>query len=211
MLCLHVGILTDTTTTLPTHYTRFNRGGVDVSSVRISELIDASANNAFSAGDTGNGIYTTGPRRLSSSWGEAVLDVSGTSTNVIGTVGQISNPDVLGVFNGWLSSAELVLGNETTGVIPVTSMNSNQEEFGLKHEFKNFYIIKLADTAFGTAGIPFSRIKNKTLTVNIFNKFLSNTRFGVLSTTTRRPTLYVTACGTTLQNITNNFTTFSYI
>lgn len=90
-------------------------------------------------------------------------------------------------------------------------MNSNQEEFGLKHEFKNFYIIKLADTAFGTAGIPFSRIKNKTLTVNIFNKFLSNTRFGVLSTTTRRPTLYVTACGTTLQNITNNFTTFSYI
>jgi hypothetical protein len=211
MLCLHVGILTDTTTTLPTHYTRFNRGGVDVSSVRISELIDASANNAFSAGDTGNGIYTTGPRRLSSSWGEAVLDVSGTSTNVIGTVGQISNPDVLGVFNGWLSSAELVLGNETTGVIPVTSMNSNQEEFGLKNEFKNFYIIKLADTAFGTAGIPFSRIKNKTLTVNIFNKFLSNTRFGVLSTTTRRPTLYVTACGTTLQNITNNFTTFSYI
>lgn len=208
LFCLHVGALTDTGINLPTHFTKVNRSSVDVSDIRISELIDASASDGGTAGNAGMGIYTTGSRRLSSSWGEAVLDVSGTSG-----AGQLTTPDVLGVFSGWLSTAELTLGNESTGPIPSTCLQSSQEEFGLKHLSKNFYVLKLADTAFGTSGIPFSRIKNKTLTINIFNKFLSNTRFGVFNETTalRRPTLYVTACGTTLQNITNNFTTFSYL
>ena len=213
LLCLHVGSFTDASNGLPVQFTRFNRAGNDVSDVRISELIDASASDASNSGLTGEGIYTTGSRRLSSSWGEALMDVSGTSTNVIATAGQISTPDVLGVFSGWLSTAELTLGNESTGQIPSTCLHSSQEEFGLKSVSKNFYVIKLADRAFGTSGIPFSRIKNKTLTINIFNKFLLNNRFGVYSEANarRRPTLYVTACGTTLQNITNNFTTFSYI
>ena len=204
LFCLHVGALTDTGTDLPTHFTRVRRSGTDVSDIRISELIDASASNAASAGNTGHGIYTTGTRRLSSSWGEAILDVSG-------TVGRLGSPDVLGVFSGWLSTVELTLGNESTGPIPSTCLQSSQNAFGLESVSKNFYVLKLADKAFGTSGIPFSRIKNKILTINIFNKFLSNTRFGQLTTTTRRPTLYVTACGTTLQNITNNFTTFSYL
>jgi hypothetical protein len=181
LFCLHVGALTDTSSNLPTHFTRIRRNGNnDSSSILISELIDASASDANSSGSRGEGIYTTGSRRLSSSWGEAILDVS---------------------------------GNENTGEIPSTGLKSSQEAFGLKSVSKNFYVLKLADRAFGTSGIPFSRIKNKTLTINIFNKFLSNTRFGTFSTVNalRRPTLYVTVCGTTLQNITNNFTTFSYI
>jgi hypothetical protein len=210
LFCLHVGALTDTSSNLPTHFTRILRqGNNDSSSILISELIDASASDANSSGLRGEGIYTTGSRRLSSSWGEAILDVSGTDDNP----GEISTPDVLGVFSGWLSTVELSLGNENTGEIPSTGLKSNQEAFGLKSISKNFYMLKLADRAFGTSGIPFSRIKNKTLTINIFNKFLSNTRFGAFSTVNarRRPTLYVTVCGTTLQNITNNFTTFSYI
>ena len=207
LFCLHVGALTDTGTDLPTHFTRIRRGGADFSNIRISELIDASASDTGNAGNTGHGIYTTGTRRLSSSWGEAILDVSGTATGN----GQIGSPDVLGVFSGWLSTVELTLGNESTGPIPSTCLQSSQNAFGLESVSKNFYVLKLADNAFGTSGIPFSRIKNKILTINIFNKFLSNPRFGQLTTTTRRPTLYVTACGTTLQNITNNFTTFSYL
>ena len=207
LFCLHVGALTDTGTDLPTHFTRVRRSATDVSDVRISELIDASASDAANAGNSGEGIYTTGTRRLSSSWGEAILDVSGTAS----ANGQIVSPDVLGVFSGWLSTVELTLGNESTGPIPSTCLQSSQKAFGLESVSKNFYVLKLADNAFGTSGIPFSRIKNKILTINIFNKFLSNTRFGQLTTTTRRPTLYVTACGTTLQNITNNFTTFSYL
>lgn len=208
LLCLHVGALTDTGTNKPLQYTKVNRAGIDVSDILISELIDASTNNAAHVGRTGHGIYTTGTRRLSSSWGEAILDVSGTSGP-----GHILTPDVLGVFSGWLSTVELSLGNENTGEIPATTLHSNQEGFGLKSVSKNFYVLKLADKAFGTSGIPFSRIKNKTLTLNIFNKFLSNNRFGTLDpiTARRRPVLYVTACGTTLQNITNNFTTFAYI
>ena len=214
LLCLHVGSFTDASNGLPIQFTKINRGGTsDVSDVRISELIDASASDASGSGLKGEGIYTTGTRRLSSSWGEALMDVSGTSLAGGTTLGQLSTPDVLGVFSGWLSTAELTLGNESTGQIPSTCLHSSQEEFGLKSVSKNFYVIKLADRAFGTSGIPFSRIKNKSLTINIFNKFLSNDRFGLYDTTTakRRPTLYVTACGTTLQNITNNFTTFSYI
>lgn len=210
LFCLHVGVLTDTGTTRPEHFIRVRRSGTDVSNIRIEELLDASSNVARPGQNTAGGNYTTGSKRLSSSWGEALFDASGTA----GTNGEIANPDVLGVFSGWLSSAQLVLGNENTGPIPSTSLNACQEIFGLKATSKNFYVLKLADTAFGTSGIPFSRIKNKILTINIFNRFLSNARFGPLvatTGTTRRPTLYVTVCGTTLQNVTNNVTTFSYI
>ena len=151
-----------------------------------------------------NASISTGINRLSSSWGEAIND----STTDISS--SIRTPDVLGVFKGWLNNAELILGNETTGNIYPTSLSSNQEEFSLKRCDKNFYILKLADNAFSTAGIPFSRIKNKSLILNINNRFFKNPAFGT-TPTTRNPDLSICACGTTIQIINNNNISFSYI
>jgi hypothetical protein len=96
---------------------------------------------------------------------------------------------------------------------------------------KNFYIIKLADNAFSTAGVPFSRIKNKKLILNVRNNFFNTsavvnptaalitastatvaTPIGpYVASKTRDATISVCACGTTLQIINNNTISFSYI
>ena len=171
--------------------------------------------------------YVTGDTKLSSTWGKASID-----TNISTTT--IANPDVLGVFDGWLSSAELILGTETTGEIACSLLTSNQPEFKLTNVKENFYILKLADNAFSTAGVPFSRIKNKKLILNVRNKFFNKTT--VVKPTTakaaanatvpnviatpigpyvseqaRDATISVCACGTTLQIINNNTISFSYI
>lgn len=170
--------------------------------------------------------YVTGDNRLSSSWGKAYLD----SNISADTSSSILNPDVLGVFNGWLSSAELVLGNETTGQIPCSALYSSKVEFNLQNVDENFYVLKLADNAFSSAGIPFSRIKNKKLILNVRNRFFSTsstltapissgtfpyTPLGTIGTyiqdARRDATISVCACGTTLQIINNNTISFSYI
>jgi hypothetical protein len=166
----------------------------------------------------------SGARKLSSSWGEAGNDTLETQTAVTTTYDgssafvdasySIINPDVLGVFKGWLESAELIIGNETTGNVSVSALNSSQEEFELKMCDKNFYILKLADNAFSTAGIPFSRIKNKTLVLNVYNKFFNGDVFGEYtpsSTYKRDVNIDVCVCGTTLQIINNNAVSFSYV
>ena len=172
--------------------------------------------------------YVTGANRLSSSWGRAYLD-----SNISEAAESLINPDVLGVFKGWLSSAELVLGNETTGQIPCTALNSNKVEFNLQNINENFYILKIADNAFSSAGIPFSRIKNKRLILNVRNRFFSSTEADSFVTpdagddstldtpsgnigayidgARRDATISVCACGTTLQIINNNTISFSYI
>jgi hypothetical protein len=93
---------------------------------------------------------------------------------------------------------------------------------------KNFYILKLADNAFSSAGIPFSRIKNKKLILNVRNKFFNTSAIGTFTEPTasntpvsvigaygenkrRDATISVCACGTTLQIINNNTISFSYI
>jgi hypothetical protein len=166
--------------------------------------------------------YVTGDNKLSSSWGKAGVD-SNISTSTV------KNPDVLGVFEGWLNSAELILGNETTGKIPCSALTSNQTEFKLMNVEENFYILKLADNAFSTAGVPFSRIKNKKLLLEVRNKFFNistvttpnaatqsdqgaDTVIGTYSEYQKRDaTINVCACGTTLQIINNNTISFSYI
>ena len=170
-----------------------------------------------------NIAYVTGDTKLSSSWGKAFLDSNISSASIL-------NPDVLGVFKGWLSSAELIIGNETTGQMPCSALYSNKIEFKLQNVDENFYVIKLADNSFSSAGIPFSRIKNKKLILNVNNKFFnttSNDSFAAPSSenpgsnlTTigtyaadkkRDATISVCACGTTLQIINNNTISFSYI
>jgi len=64
-----------------------------------------------------------------------------------------------------LESVQLILGNERTDVIPSKSLNTRltAELFSLSGSHPNLYIIKLADRAFSTAGIPFSRLNYKKL------------------------------------------------
>ena len=77
------------------------------------------------------------------------------------------------------SKAELILGNDRTGNIPVLCLDSrlNAELFSLvtANTTDFVYIIKTADSAFSTAGIPFSRLNNKKLILFI-------TRFRTLLT-----------------------------
>jgi len=189
MFCLNVNVFQGSTTA-PVQFLK-NTGANDFK-LKISALKNNTA-------------ISTGINRLSSSWGESINDSPADISSSIRT------PDVLGVFEGWLNNAELILGNETTGNIYPTSLSSNQEEYSLKRCDKNFYILKLADNAFSTAGIPFSRIKNKSLILNINNRFFKNAAFGLSSTTARNPDLSICACGTTIQIINNNNISFSYI
>lgn len=216
LLCLNVNIFFQNglTTNYPAQYLRSS--GTDGKIVTPNTLKTAAA-------------YVTGDTRLSSSWGKASID-----TNI--STSSIANPDVLGVFDGWLSSAELILGTETTGQLPCSVLTSNQSEFKLVNVSENFYILKLADNAFSTAGVPFSRIKNKKLILNVRNKFFnkvtvsaptisgasasgSNPATNVQANPIgdyadgqkRDATISVCACGTTLQIINNNTISFSYI
>ena len=87
---------------------------------------------------------------------------------------------------------------------------------------KHFYILKLADCAFSTAGVPFSRIKNKSLILNLNKTFFASDAFGDYvpadspeegdpEVTKRDPILHVCACGTTVQTLSGNTMSFSYM
>jgi len=204
LFCLNVNIFQDTT---PKQFLRGS--GTDVANISPANLKSASS-----------GAYVIGDNKLSSTWGKAGIDSNISVTSVV-------NPDVLGVFNGWLDNAELVLGTETTGKIPCSALSSNQTGFKLMNIEENFYILKLADNAFSTAGVPFSRIKNKKLILEVRNKFFNKGTItrptsstpGTAATViakyeeyvSRDATISVCACGTTLEIINNNSISFSYI
>jgi hypothetical protein len=197
MFCLQTNIFnrtpTEADTGIITQTLTHNSNGINIP---ISAFLSTTAHIP---------LFITGPTKLTSSWGEA------TSTNLLDH-SPFQNKDVLGVFTGWLSDAELKLGESTTRAIPASSLNSSQEEFGLKMTDKNFYILKLADCAFSTAGVPFSRIKNKSLILNLNRSFFTSTAFGNTDPTTQRnPILHVCACGTTVQTLSGNTMSFSYM
>lgn len=119
----------------------------------------------------------------------------------------------VGYIPDWLHSVELVVGGERTGFIPATALvNSQLGEFGLKGScIDGVYIIKLADSAFSTSGVPFSKCNsiklNIRLNTDIYNpECFSNS---VYHTSTlnypgsvallSEPKLVATACGTTVQ------------
>jgi len=96
------------------------------------------------------------------------------------------------------SKAELILGNDRTGNIPVVCLDSrlNAELFSLAaNQVDGVYIIKTADSAFSTAGIPFSRLNNK--------KLILTGNF------TGASTISVTACGTQIQTTVGGSISFS--
>ena len=195
MFCLQTNIFNKTPTEADT-------GGVTQFLTHNSNGVDIPLNNFNTTDHLIR--FIEGPTQITSSWGEA------RSTNMHDHAPTFVNKDVLGVFTGWLSDAELKLGESTTRVIPASSLNSSQEEFGLKMIDKNFYILKLADCAFSTAGVPFSRIKNKSLILNLNKRFFTPDSFGE-SITTRDPILHVCACGTTVQTLSGNTMSFSYM
>ena len=117
----------------------------------------------------------------------------------------------LGVAAGWLKSAELILGNDRTGNVPGSCLTTNKLElFKLTSVVgsKNIYILKLAGSAFSTAGIPFSRLNNKKLVITYADGFTlesytNNTGIVGMSN------INVTCCGTQIQSTVGGTISFS--
>lgn len=93
--------------------------------------------------------------------------------------------------------AELILGNDRTGNIPIDCLDTthNAELFSLAGSGTGLYIIKTADSAFSTAGIPFSRLNNKKLILT--------------GAFTGGSLMSVTACGTQIQTTVGGSISFS--
>lgn len=119
----------------------------------------------------------------------------------------------VGYIPDWLHSVELVVGGERTGFIPATALvNSQLGEFGLKGNcIDGVYIIKLADSAFSTSGVPFSKCNsiklNIRLNTDIYNPEIPGNSVSHTNTLNypgeglllSEPRLVATACGTTVQ------------
>ena len=127
----------------------------------------------------------------------------------------------VGYVKNWLDSVELVIGGNRTGFIPATSLDiKNMDDFGLKNNKDScgIYAIKLADEAFSTAGVPFSKCNNIKLNIRIRTAIYGSTGKGEAAlmngwwrwwihplyfnkdwTTQDYPKLVATAIGTTVQ------------
>lgn len=115
--------------------------------------------------------------------------------STIGLGATIASQD-RGVIGGWLKSAELILGSDRTGQIPASCLSTQKIElFNLTSvSEKNIYIIKLAESSFSTAGVPFSRLSNKRLEL-YFNPITISKEI-----THNDPQIIVTCCGTRVQS-----------
>ena len=113
----------------------------------------------------------------------------------------------LGVQSGWLKSAEMVLGNDRTGNVPASCLTTNRiQQFNLKSaDNKNLFIIKLADSAFSTAGIPFARLNNKKLVLKFADGFINASNAAKPLATC----VHVTCCGTQIQTTVGGAISFS--
>ena len=132
---------------------------------------------------------------------------SGTTWTAISS-GVVTSTD-LGVAAGWLKSAELILGNDRTGNVPGSCLTTNKLElFKLTSvASKNIYILKLAGSAFSTAGVPFSRLNNKKLVITYADGFkLSSYTHGAA---TGMSNINVTCCGTQIQSTVGGTISFS--
>ena len=118
-------------------------------------------------------------------------------------------PDNLfGYMPNAIESMELVIGSDRTGFIKGASAKiGGCENFTLLNSDKNsaHYIVTLAEKAFDTSGIPFSKCNNKKLLIKL-NKHIFKTP-GVApnplsdATYTQNAIITVTACGTKVQTV----------
>lgn len=170
---------------------------VDLSNINInvSHILLTLERGAFGIGVTPLTSLTTTAVTTGTCW--RPRDTSG-------TVGA----DTVGVLKGWLKNVELVIGNDRTGSIPVSCITTNRiEQFGLTSvDNKNIYIIKLAGSAFSTAGIPFARLNNKKLILT-FNSLTVDNLTGASSND--QCVLNVTCCGTQVQTTVSGSMSFS--
>jgi hypothetical protein len=132
-------------------------------------------------------VTTTVPGLTTDNPTSVTIDLSGVSINVSHILFRA----------GGVTTAELLLGNDRTGNIPVSCLETknNVELFSLSGQSPGLYIIKTADSAFSTAGIPFSKLTNKKL-------ILTGNFTGASS-------ISVTACGTQIQTTVGGSISFS--
>ena len=125
------------------------------------------------------------------------------------TVAGAGRPDALfGYMPDAIESMELVIGSDRTGFISGASAKIDTcENFNLVNSDNSaHYIITLAEKAFDTAGVSFSKINNKKLLIKL-NNYIFKTTGGVtqnpLSTSTfqQNAIITVTACGTKVQSV----------
>lgn len=123
-----------------------------------------------------------------------------------------------GVKCNWIKTAELVIGNDRTGPLPASCIGLDTlEQFNLApsagtHAAANFNlgicIIKLADSAFSTSGIPFSRLNNPYLEI-VPVKNMSILPFNNNYNNEHAFDIYVTCCGTQVQSTVSGTTSLS--
>ena len=128
-----------------------------------NEPLPIGYNPAYTSLQTSGSSYLAGPYNMGilENVGAEGHDMSDKFIPLVPPVGYVKN---------WLDSVELVIGGNRTGFIPASSLEiKNIEEFGLKN-CKNacgIYAIKLADEAFSTAGVPFSKCNSIKLNIRI--------------------------------------------
>ena len=168
---------------------------IDLSSINInvSHILLTLDNSIFNSTGTAANITTGTP--------------TGTTWTAISS-GVVENYH-LGVAAGWLKSAELILGNDRTGSVPGSCLTTNKLElFKLTSvSNKNIYILKLAGSAFSTAGVPFSRLNNKKLVITYAEGFTLSSYTD--NTTTGMSNINVTCCGTQIQSTVGGTISFS--
>ena len=137
----------------------------------------------------------------------SVIDIRTYNRPVLGA------PDNLfGYMPNAIESMELIIGSDRTGFIKGASAKiGGCENFTLLNSDKNsaHYIFTLAEKAFDTSGIPFSKCNNKKLLIKL-NNYIFKTAFrtwGVTpnplsdATYTQNAIITVTACGTQVQTV----------
>lgn len=153
------------------------------------------ANHGFSVGETVNIFGNTAADGHH-------LVTSKTDANTFTITSSVSSADItsptnVSVSKAGLTNVELILGNDRTGAVPVKMLKTklNAELFSLAGGDDNVYIIKTADSAFSTAGIPFARVNNKHLKLTTYSASVAK--------------VYVTVCGTQVQTTVGGSISFS--
>ena len=118
--------------------------------------------------------------------------------------------NLFGYMPNAIESMELVIGSDRTGFIKGASAKiGGCENFTLLNSDKNsaHYIVTLAEKAFDTSGVPFSKCNNKKLLIKL-NNFIFNTNVvtsnplsGTATEFPQNAVITVTACGTKVQTV----------
>lgn len=115
--------------------------------------------------------------------------------------------DLFGYLRSPIESMELVIGSDRTGFIKGASAQLDTcENFDLRYTNlqRAYYIITLAEKAFDTAGVAFSKCNNKKLIINLYDRIFSQlyTKNSLNSDEYEQSGIItVTACGTTVQSV----------